>query len=94
MNQLALPMPERRFDGDTYDAGQDCARLTGQLQRVYVLMQSGGWFTLAQIAKLANCSEASASARLRDLRKPKFGNHKIERDRVPFTGLHIYRMAA
>jgi hypothetical protein len=93
MNQLSMPLPERRFDGDTYEADKDCARLTGQLERVYGLMQSGDWFTLSQLARFANCSEASASARIRDLRKPKWGAHKIERERIPFTGLFMYRMA-
>lgn len=95
MNQLVLPMPERRFDGDTYDAGQDCERLTGQLLKVYEAMAGGGWHSLAELAERCGGSEAGVSARIRDLRKPRFGAHKIERQRQsPFTGVWIYRMAA
>ena len=97
MNQLTLPMPERRFDGDTYDAGRDCERLTGALLRVYEALTAwrgrSGWLTLRQLAEHAGCSEASASARVRDLRKAKFGAHKIERTRLG-KGLFGYRMAA
>ena len=95
MNQLVLPMPERRFDVDTYDAEQDCDRLTGQLLRVYERMRGGGWHSLAELSEACGGSEASISARIRDLRKAKYGAHTIERQRQsPFTGTWIYRMAA
>ena len=95
MNQLALPMPASRFDGETYDAGQDCERLTGQLLKVYRALQGGGWHSLAELAERCGGSEAGVSARIRDLRKPRFGAHQIERQRQsPFTGVWIYRMAA
>lgn len=93
MNQLTLPMPERRFDGETYDPQQDCARLTGQLLKVYDAMKAGGWHSLAELSDRCGGSEASISARIRDLRKARFGAHKIERQRQsPFTGVWIYRM--
>ena len=38
-------------------------------------------YTLAQIADDCAASEASVSARLRDLRKPRFGGHTVERRR-------------
>ena len=98
MNQLGLtlPPPETRFDGrDTYEPDQDCARLTGQLLRVYERMSAGGWHSLAELVECCGGSEASISARIRDLRKPKYGSHTIERQRQsPFTGIWIYRMAA
>ena len=64
------------FDGPT--AMQiDTARLAGQLARVYTLMSDGRFRTLSAIAEAAGCMEQSASARLRDLRKKKFGGHQI-----------------
>lgn len=95
MNQLGLTLPEpsERFDGATYEADQDCARLTGQLLDVYALLKNGGWWSLRELSNYAGCSEASASARLRDLRKTRFGSHVIDRKRVE-GGLFAYRMAA
>jgi hypothetical protein len=85
------PPPARAFDGHTYEAGQDHARLTGQLERVYKLMLDERWHTLHDIAAVAGGSEAACSARLRDLRKPKYGSHNILRDRIG-GGLWRYRM--
>lgn len=91
----ALPAPERRFHGDTYDAAQDCTRLTGQLLRVLRVFRQhkGEWLTLAHIAQEAQCPEASASARYRDLKRPAFGAWPMERQRRP-GGLYVYRLAA
>lgn len=83
------PIP--KFDGDTYDAGQDGARLTKQLERVRTLMSDGQWRTLAQIAAAVNGSEAGVSARLRDLRKRRFGSLQVERKRAD-RGLWMYRV--
>jgi hypothetical protein len=83
--------PEQAFDGESYDPDQDYVRLSGQLARVYELMNDGHWRTLADIAAHAGGSEAACSARLRDLRKPKYGHHLIERDRIG-NGLWRYRM--
>ena len=83
------------FDGDTYDRGQDRDRLLTQLSRVRntLLRNAGKWFMLEELSKIADASEASISARLRDLRKRKFGSYTIERRRVPGgNGLHEYRM--
>lgn len=60
------------FDGDTIDAVIDEPRLQSALSKVYRLMLDGQWRTLAQIAAHCGTSEAGASARLRDLRKPRF----------------------
>ncbi len=83
------------FDGATYEPEHDRARLTGQLERVYRLMQDGQWRTLAEIRDGAGGSEAAVSARLRDLRKRPFGSHAVERRRRgrPEDGLWEYRLA-
>jgi hypothetical protein len=67
------------FDGVTADPELDDARLTSLLDRVRQLMLDGKWRTLREIADaLGHGSEASISARLRDLRKPKFGGLIVE----------------
>lgn len=87
---MSLGQQDLRFDGETYEPELDGERLGAQLQRVKLAMASGEWFTLAKLASIARCSEASASARIRDLRKEKFGSWNIERRRV-VGGLHEYR---
>lgn len=85
------PRPE--FDGDTYEAPLDKDRLHGQLERVRVLMSDRKWRTLAEIHEEVGGPEASVSARLRDLRKPKFGGLRVERERIPEgNGLFRYRV--
>lgn len=79
------------FDGDTYDPKQDEARLRGQWLKVWRCIMYGDWWTLEALAKACGASEASVSARLRDFRKPRFGSHSIERQRVE-GGLHRYRL--
>ena len=79
-------------DGITYSHRLDHARLSLQRQRVWDLMQDGHWHTLEEIAHATGSPEASVSARLRDLRKPRFGAHNVERRRVA-GGLHEYRVA-
>lgn len=79
------------FDGATYSAGLDCARLTGQLLRVHdALGHSGQRWTLRALADHTGGSEAAVSARLRDLRKERFGAHTICRERIGVTGLFEY----
>lgn len=68
------------FDGATYRRENDHARLDSQLQRVKLLMLDGKWRTLAEIEEATgDGSSASISARLRDLRKEKFGGFEVER---------------
>ena len=69
------------FDGSTYDHKQDGPRLTGQLGEVWELVKDGEWWTLKQLAKKTGGSEAACSARLRDLRKPRFGRMRVDRVR-------------
>lgn len=83
------PLP---FGGKTFNAELDGARLTSHLQKVYDLMKDGKWRTLKTISITVGCSEASASARLRDLRKPWAGQNKVERKRIKETGLWMYRV--
>lgn len=83
------------FDGTTYEPDKDRGRLTLQLARVRKLMLDGQWRTLREIAQATSTPESSASARLRDLRKPKFGAYVVERRRrgAIGVGLHEYRVS-
>lgn len=79
------------FDGETYDPDADYARLKTLTERVFGLMRDGKPRTLAIIARLTGGTEASVSARLRDLRKAKFGCHTVQRTRIG-DGLFEYRV--
>ena len=77
----SLPTPPEKvaFDGETYKADRDHARLKGQLDHVFELMKDERWRTLHDILEVVGGSEAAISARLRDLRKAKYGGHTVER---------------
>jgi hypothetical protein len=91
---VAVQIAEQ-FDGDTFESKADGKRLSTLLDRVYGLMRDGRWRTLREIADATKGSEASVSARLRDLRKPRFQigrpNGGVERERVE-GGLWRYKM--
>jgi len=80
------------FGGETYDHHRDEKRLTKQLEKVEALMRDGKWRTLKQIAHETDSPESSVSARLRDLRKSKFGGYSVEREFVE-RGLWRYRVS-
>ena len=75
------------FGGVTYEEELDGKRLGKQLEavRVRLLLASsvGRWLTLAEMERLfsGRYPQASISARLRDLRKPRFGGYIVERRR-------------
>lgn len=81
------------FNGADYVPDRDDARLIPQHERIKALMVDGHWRTLAAIAAATHTPEASVSAQLRHLRKPRFGSHIIEREHIG-GGLYQYRMAA
>lgn len=78
------------FDGETYERPRDHDRLATALLRVQAVVSDGKWHTLDELAARCNSSPAGVSARLRDLRKPKFGGHTVER-RYVADGLWEYR---
>lgn len=92
MTRDVIPL-QLDFDGETYDLEEDQDRLRAQLAAVRALMRDGQWRTLREISDLIHAPEASVSARLRDLRKPRFGYWLVLRRRVPNgRGLHQYRV--
>ena len=80
------------FDGRTFNVADDGQRLTRQLDLVQRCLQDGQWWTLTALAAVTGGSEAGVSARIRDLKKPRFGGYVIEKERVS-GGLWRYRIA-
>jgi len=82
------------FDGQTYEPEHDEDRLGKQLERVRQLVLDGEWRTLDEIGAHSGAPPASVSARLRDLRKERFGQYNVERRRrgAPKDGLWEYRI--
>lgn len=70
-----------QFDGQTFEPELDAERLASQLKRVYFVMSDGKYRTLSEIGKMTGDPESSVSARLRDLRKDRFGAYQIDRRR-------------
>ncbi|HET9401946.1 MAG TPA: hypothetical protein VFO34_13445 [Candidatus Acidoferrales bacterium] len=58
---------------DVMLSAAECARSFG--------VPHGGWMTLREIAELTAYAEASVSAQLRRLRKPRFGGFTVEKRR-------------
>jgi hypothetical protein len=90
----------RRFDGETFDPRLDGLRLTNELGAVKLVMSDARWRTYDEIQEVIVLGSGkyfplqSISARLRDLRKAKFGRHTVERRRRgnPKAGLWEYRL--
>jgi hypothetical protein len=83
------------FGGESFEPELDEVRLADQLARVRNLMADGQWRTpVAILEAVGQGSEQTAAitARLRDIRKPRFGEHLVERRRVGNTGLFEYRV--
>jgi hypothetical protein len=82
------------FDGQTFEPHHDLARLSTQLKRVEAAMLGGSWFTLRELQALCGGSEAGISARIRDLKKQRFGGYIIDRERRgdPKRGMFVYRL--
>lgn len=83
------------FGGETFDEDLDLARITHLLHRVKYLMLDGQWRTFAEIKKAVGGSESSISARLRDLRKSRYGGWTVNRRRRgdEKRGLYEYQVA-
>jgi hypothetical protein len=91
---MEVSMTEPHFNGPVYDPALDHERLTKQLGRVFEAIRDGEWRTLAELEAMTGGEpQASISAQLRHLRKPRFGNYVIEkRRREPEGGTWEYRM--
>jgi hypothetical protein len=81
----------RPFDGETYSPARDGTRLAKQFNAVKTAMFDGQWHTLAELSEIAHASDAAVSARVRDLRKEKFGGYTVERLYIR-NGIWAYRI--
>lgn len=79
------------FNGSNYDHTRDAPRLTDQMNRVFEVLSTNQWVTLADIAAATGDPEASISAQIRHLRKARFGSWDIQK-RHNGHGLYSYRM--
>lgn len=91
MNETPLLDWQPARGGSTFSPERDGARLSAQHADVWAAVKGGEWLTLAQISARTGHPEASVSARLRDLRKPQFGGHTVQREYV-VAGLFRYRL--
>ena len=66
-------------DGETYDRERDEVRLNAQAKRVYDVVKDGIARTPKELEAATGDEWASISARLRDLRKSRYGGHHVER---------------
>lgn len=78
------------FDGKTFDKRLDQDRLSKQMRAVIELMSDGKPRSLESIAFNCDIPQQSASARLRDLRKDRYGNQEIKRTRIS-AGQNYYQ---
>lgn len=83
------PLPH--FNGPEYDYERDHQRLSGQYRDIFNLMRDQEWRTLPEIARLTGHPEASISAQLRHMRKPRFGLHTVNRRHISH-GLFEYQL--
>jgi len=79
------------FNGADYSPARDDGRLTAQLSRIFDLMKDGKFRTLRDIAASTGDPEASISAQLRHMRKPRFGSHDVNKKYIG-NGLYEYQL--
>ena len=80
-----------KFNGPDYKPARDNCRLTSQNARIFEVMKSGKALTLFEISELTGEPEASISAQLRHLRKPRFGSHGVSKQYLG-GGLYAYQV--
>lgn len=87
--------PPPRFDGWTYREAYDRARLVSELHRVLYWMLDCQPHSLRELARLCGGLETGIAARIRDLRKARFGGFTVVSGRVKgleSSGLYMYRL--
>ena len=78
-------------DADTCDPERDGQRLATLQARVAEAVADGDWWSLQNLARETGGSEAAVSARLRDMRKAKYGGHQVHRQHLAH-GLWVYSL--
>ena len=77
--------------GKTFYRVRDGERLSRQAKAVWYLMRDKKWRTLPEISDKLGEPQQSVSARLRDLRKDRFGGWDVQRQYVA-NGVWAYRV--
>ena len=77
--------------GPSYVKARDEGRLNAQLSNIWNHIKDQHWFTLAEGEGELGYPQASISAQLRHLRKPKFGGHHIIKKYID-NGLWMYAL--
>ncbi len=73
------------LDGRDYDPKRDEPMVKTQLARMRAIMVDGEWRTLPELSEMLGISQNAVAARLRDLRKPRYGGYHVERRREEHT---------
>lgn len=60
-------------------------------RRVRAVMADGRWRSGYELARIVGGADSAVTARLRDLRKAKYGGHEVRCDRFP-DGVYRYRL--
>ena len=71
------PSPSKAFDGETYRPDFDYSRLGRQLSLVWDYMEDSRWHYPEELEDALDERWASISARVRDFRKQKWGEHLV-----------------
>ena len=79
--------------GPAYVQALDETRIHDQMGRIKEFMLPGYWHSLLEISAVTGAPEASVSAQLRHLRKPRFGGWIVEKRRRT-AGTWEYRLLA
>jgi len=93
VKQESMWQPKKpHFNGSDYIPKLDHVRLTTQMDKIRNLMIDGKFRTLGEIELATGYPQASISAQLRNLRKSKFGDHTMNKQRRKLAGLFEYQI--
>ncbi len=92
-SQMGLFETKHPTFGPDYDPDLDHPRIQKQHERIRDFMLDGVWRTLREIEDALGYPQASISAQLRHLRKPKFGGYRMVKRRRHVQGLWEYHVS-
>lgn len=89
---VLLPRPDVNPEAPAgIESESDVIRLNKQQARVWAILKDEAWHTLPEIEERTGVPTQSISARIRDLRKVKYGEHTIHRESLGH-GVFRYRL--
>ena len=89
---VRLPPPDVNPDAPAgIEEADDVVRLNKQQARVWAILKDERWHTIFEIAEWCGVPPQSVSARIRDLRKDKYGGHTVARESLG-GGLFRYKL--